>query len=182
MRLQIRFSLDKIVSYKYEKWSLYKSDTKEKNMKKLSKVVAIMLVLVLALSMFAGCGETALWKPGKDSVEYKTAGANDYAGTFNVFLKIVGAEENVLFDGTVKLTTNTQWVSEAIMAAVSDKGLANDGIEVGFITRIGDYTNDSNENMYWGFKVNGESPNFGCSGYQLREGDYILVQYSKIIY
>jgi hypothetical protein len=155
-------------------------------MKKFSKILFVMMILVISTVLFISCTkeqpqveEKEPWEfeVGTDAVTYTTPGSNQYAGTFKINLKIVGGEGENLFNGVVTLTTNTQWCSEAIQAAVSDKGLAQSGIEVGFITKIGDYENNSQSNLYWLYTVNGVTPNFGVNGYQLREGDYILLEY-----
>jgi hypothetical protein len=154
-------------------------------MKKFIKILLSMMILVLAAVSLIGCAkeepqvQKEAWKfdVGTDQVTYTTPGANQYAGTFKINLKIVGGNSTVLFNGVVNITTNTQWCSEAIQAAVSDKGLAQNGIEVGFITKIGDYENNSESKLYWLYTVNGVTPNFGVNGYQLREGDYILLEY-----
>ena len=120
--------------------------------------------------------------PGSDVVEYEAAGASEYDPTFTVNLKIVGAEDDVLFDGKVTLKSATMWANEFLQAAVSDKGLAQSGIEVGFVETLGDYTNNSTDNIYWGYTVNGVSPMVGSNQYQLRDNDYMVWTYAEMTF
>jgi hypothetical protein len=114
---------------------------------------------------------------GSDKVETELAGAGEYDPTITVNMMIVGADNTVLFNGTVTLKSAMMWCSDFTKAAVTDKGLAQDGIDVGFVTTIGDYVNDSENNLYWLYSVNGQSPMFGCNAYQLRNGDYVVWSY-----
>lgn len=149
-------------------------------MKKYTKAVTIVVAIMLMMALLTACAEKApewQFEVGEDAVTSTTEGSNEYAGTFNVNLKVVGGNDTELFNGVVTITTNTQWCSEVIKAAVTDKGIAQEGIDVGFITRIGDYENNSETGLYWLYEVNGVSPNFGCSTYQFRDGDYIVLEY-----
>lgn len=153
-------------------------------MKKLKNVLFVTLILVAILTTAVACtGNEQEAKPdwmfevGSDKVTTITPGAESWAGTFDVNIKIVGGGNDVLFNGTVNIKSSSQWLSEVVQAAVSDKGLAQEGIDVGFITRIGDYENNSNTGIYWLYTVNGETPQFGVNGYQFRNGDYVLLEY-----
>ena len=153
-------------------------------MKRFSKLLFLTVALLAIMLVVGACAKTPvvenpawMFEVGTDAVTTTTVGSTEWAGTFNVNLKIVGGGDNVLFNGPIKITTNTQWVSEVVQAAVTDKGLAQNGIDVGFITQIGDYENNSETNTYWLYTVNGVSPQFGVSSYQFRDGDYILLEY-----
>lgn len=152
-------------------------------MEKLKKILFVVLILAVVLTVAVACTEKEPEQPewmfevGEDEVTTTTAGAESWAATFDVNIKIVGGGDDVLFNGKVKITSSSQWVSEVVQAAVTDKGLAQEGIDIGFISRIGDYENNSETSTYWSYIVNGDTPQFGVNGYQFRDGDYILVQY-----
>jgi uncharacterized lipoprotein YehR (DUF1307 family) len=162
---------------------------------KKSNILAILLALILVFS-FAACGggggssspaasgggaATAMpgsFEVGGDTVNEEVAGASEYDPTYTVNLKVVGAEDNVLYSGTVTLKSPTMWANEFLRAAITDKGLAQSGIEVGFVDTIGDYVNNSTDGIYWMYSVNGVSPMVGSNQYQLRDGDYMLWAYA----
>ncbi len=152
-------------------------------MKKSKKVIALFMVMAMAFAAFTGCskeGAKKTWKPGSDSVTVKTETASTYTPTFTVFLKVVGGDKTVLYDGSVTLTSDTMMANEFLKAAITDKGLAQDGIDQGFINKLGDYENNSTDQMYWMYTVNGEAPAWGCNQLQLRDGDYLLFTYDKV--
>ena len=100
------------------------------------------------------------------------------APTYTIFVKIV-ANEDVLYDGTVTLTSDDMWASEFTSAALSEKGLAQDGLSAGFVNKIGDYENKEidGEYMYWNFSINGVSSNWGCNQIRCVDGTYLLWEY-----
>jgi hypothetical protein len=162
-------------------------------MRKLSKIVMAAAVIMIIAAIVAACTtETPtpsespkpdwMFTVGQDKVTVTAPGANQYAQTFNVNLKIVGGGGTELFNGVVTVTTNTQKLSEVVQAAVSDKGLAQNGIDVGFFTKIGDYENNSETSTYWMYTVNGETPQFGCNELQIRNNDYIRLYYEAITF
>lgn len=147
--------------------------------------VALLMVLVLMLASFSGCSKKKddakkTWKPGTDSTTVKSETASNYTPTFAVFVKVVGGDNKVLYDGTVTLTSDTMWANEFLKAAITDKGLAQDGIDQGFVTKLGDYENNSTDSIYWLYTINGETPAWGCNQLQLRDGDYMLWTYEKV--
>ncbi len=120
---------------------------------------------------------------GDDEVTAESLGAGQYSPTFTVNIKIVvldDEEDIVLFNGTVALKSDTMWASEFLKEAVTDKGLAQAGINEGFVTTLGDYVNNSEQSMYWMYTINGGTPSFGCNGYQLRDGDYMYWYYGEV--
>lgn len=157
---------------------------KEKEMKKKS-LLFIVLAIALVIASLTGCAPKTTkppvdawkWIPGPDEVVYKSAAADDWSPTFTIYLRIVGAEETVLYDGKVTLTSPQMMANEFLAAAINSKGLAQEGLDVGFITKIGDYENDTTTNTYWMFYVNGEMPNWGTNEYRLRHGDYVELKY-----
>jgi hypothetical protein len=162
-----------------------------------TKLIGMLLALILLMGLAAcggapsGTGETEGGGPpsagnpwqfdvGGDAVEEEAAGASEYDPTYTVNVKVAGAEDTVLFSGTVTLKSPTMWANEFLRAAVTDKGLAQSGIELGFVDTIGDYVNNSSDGIYWLYTVNGVSPMVGSNLYQLRDGDYMLWEYRKV--
>jgi hypothetical protein len=154
-------------------------------MKQAKRFIAAVMVAAMVFCTFSGCSkkdEDYTWKPGTDSVTLKSETASAYTPTFTVFLKVVGGDKKVLFDGQVTLTSDTMWASEFLKAAITDKGLAQDGIDVGFVTKLGDYENNATDSIYWMFTVNGVTPAWGCNQLQLRDGDYMLWTYDVVTF
>ena len=168
---------------------------------RISRIICVLLVALLTF-MLVSCGnnsqapessgqtqesqeaspsasDTPAWQfeVGSDVVEEEAVGASEYDPTYTVNLKIVGAEDDVLFNGKVTIKSPTMYGNEFLKAAVTDKGLAQSGIETGFVETIGDYVNNSTDNIYWLYTVNGASPAFGSNLYQMRDGDYMLWEY-----
>ena len=110
--------------------------------RKFMATVGMLVIALAALMGFAACsgGPDYAWKAGPDTTEYAVAGHTPYAPTYTIFVKIV-ANEDVLYDGTVTLTSDDMWASEFTSAALSEKGLAQDGLSAGFVNKIGDYEN-----------------------------------------
>lgn len=166
-------------------------DSKEIIMK---KIMTVLLALVMVFSLVA-CSNSktedkteaktevqenaAVFEVGKDAVEVEAAGASEYDPTYTVNLRVVGGNGEDLYNGTVTLKSPTMWVNEFLKAAVTDKGLAQSGIETGFIETIGDYVNNSSDGLFWMYRINGEWPPFGSNQMQARNGDYIEFAYEK---
>ncbi len=128
--------------------------------------------------------ETGDWcfEVGADRVTAESEGASDWSPTYKVNLKVVGGGNDVLFNGIVTLKSPTMMGSEFLKAAVTEKGLAQEGIDTGFVTTLGDYTNNAEDNIYWGFTVNGVSSDWGVNQYQMRDGDYMLWTYAEMVW
>ncbi|MGI6644173.1 MAG: DUF4430 domain-containing protein [Bacilli bacterium] len=128
--------------------------------------------------------ETGDWcfEVGEDRVTAESEGATEWSPTFDVNLKIVGGGDDVLFNGIVSLKSPTMMGSEFLKAAVTEKGIAQEGIDIGFVTTLGDYTNNAEDNIYWGYTINGIMPDFGCNTFQMRDGDYMLWTYAEIVF
>lgn len=148
--------------------------------RKFMATVGMLVIALAALMGFAACsgGPDYAWKAGPDTTEYAIAGHTPYAPTYTIFVKIV-ANEDVLYDGTVTLTSDDMWASEFTSVALSEKGLAQDGLSTGFVTKIGDYENKEidGEYMYWNFSINGVSSNWGCNQIRCVDGTYLLWEY-----
>lgn len=130
----------------------------------------------------AAAAETALptgydapFEVGGDETEYEADGASGWTkGTFNVK---IAAGDDVLYNGTVALTSDNCFASEATMAAIYEAGCGAEGVESGFVTSIGDYaagTDADGNYIYWGFSVNGKVTPVACNQFRLLDGDYVL--------
>lgn len=154
----------------------------------MKKTLAIILTLVIAMTLLCACGGTQPepkaepFKVGSDAVEATAENASAYDPTYTINLRIVGANEDELFNGTVKLTSPTMWCSEFVMAVVTAKNIEQTGLEVGYITAMGGYEANAAENLFWLYTLNGEDAAFGCDKLQLREGDYIEFAYKAFEY
>ena len=152
--------------------------------KKFVATMMALVTLVLALALTAcSSGPEWMWKPGEDSTTYEVAGHEPYAPTYTVYVKIQ-AGDDVLYDGTVTLVSDDMWANEFTSAALSEKGIAQDGLSAGFVNKIGDYENKEidGQYMYWSWSVNGVMGNWGCNQYRLVDGMYLLWEYVASTY
>ncbi len=152
--------------------------------KKFVATMMALVTLVLALALTAcSSGPEWMWKPGEDSTTYEVAGHGPYAPTYTVYVKIQ-AGDDVLYDGTVTLVSDDMWANEFTSAALSEKGIAQDGLSAGFVNKIGDYENKEidGQYMYWSWSVNGVMGNWGCNQYRLVDGMYLLWEYVASTY
>ena len=142
----------------------------------MKKILAFVLAAVMILSL-AACGSTKSEVPfevGKQSTEYTVDGASGWTKQ-TVNIKIA-AGEDVLYNGTVTLTSDDQFVSEATYAAITEAGISQDGVLAGFVNSIGDYASgtDADGNyIYWGYTVNGKYVPLACNQMRVLDGDYI---------
>ena len=123
-------------------------------------------------------GIAAPFEVGDQTTEYTVEGASGWT-TETVNVKIV-AGEDVLYNGTVTLTSDNVLVSEATYAAITDAGISQDGVLAGFVNSIGDYvggTDADGNYVYWGYTVNGKYVPFACNQMPVLEGDYILWEF-----
>ena len=142
----------------------------------MKKILAFVLSAVMILSL-AACGSTKSEVPfevGKQSTEYTVDGASGWTKqTVNIR---IAAGEDVLYNGTVTLTSDDQFVSEATYAAITEAGISQDGVLAGFVNSIGDYASgtDADGNyIYWGYTVNGKYVPLACNQMRVLDGDYI---------
>ena len=151
-------------------------------MKKIISLTTIALLLVLSL---VGCSKEKASTPfeaGSDKTEYTVEGWDGY-NSYDVYVKIASGDD-VIYNGTVTLSSNDMFVSEATFAAITEKGVSSDGVQSGFINSIGDYVNgnDADGNyMYWGYTINGKYVPFACNEMRVLEGDYILWEFQKYV-
>ena len=152
--------------------------------KKFVATMMALVTLVLALALTAcSSGPEWMWKPGEDSTTYEVAGHGPYAPIYTVYVKIQ-AGDDVLYDGTVTLVSDDMWANEFTSAALSEKGIAQDGLSAGFVNKIGDYENKEidGQYMYWSWSVNGVMGNWGSNQYRLVDGMYLLWEYVASTY
>ena len=142
----------------------------------MKKILAFVLAAVMILSL-AACGSTKSEVPfevGKQSTVYTVDGASGWTKqTVNIR---IAAGEDVLYNGTVTLTSDDQFVSEATYAAITEAGISQDGVLAGFVNSIGDYASgtDADGNyIYWGYTVNGKYVPLACNQMRILDGDYI---------
>ena len=142
----------------------------------MKKILAFVLAAVMILSL-AACGSTKSEVPfevGKQSTEYTVDGASGWTKqTVNIR---IAAGEDVLYNGTVTLTSDDQFVSEATYAAITEAGISQDGVLAGFVNSIGDYASgtDADGNyICWGYTVNGKYVPLACNQMRILDGDYI---------
>lgn len=147
------------------------------------KKVFLTVVLTILMVALIGCQPTEKkpewqFEVGTDTASYEAPGVTEWSPVFVVNLKVVGGNNTILFNGKVTVKSDSQLVSEALKAAMTEKGLAQEGIDIGFVTTLGDYTNNAETNTYWMYTVNDiDSPSWGCNQFQMRDGDYILWEY-----
>ncbi len=137
------------------------------------------LVLLLALMLCCVCCTAFAAEPtfevGEDECEYAIEGASGW-NTVTAFVKIV-AGEDVLYNGPVKLTSDSLTAAEFTLAAIYEAGCGQDGLEAGFVNSIGDYvggTDADGNYVYWSYSVNGKYTPHTCTDMKILEGDYIL--------
>lgn len=149
----------------------------------MKKLVALILVLAMACAILCACGEPAVKAPfevGTDAAVAEAEGHSEWAGKATANVKIV-AGEDVLFCGKVTLTSDTLYAYEFFKAAIEEKELSQEGLEVGFVTNIGSYVNDANTNTYWMWQYNGNNPtNFAVNDVHVFEGDYLLYSFDVV--
>ncbi|MGI6759679.1 MAG: DUF4430 domain-containing protein [Bacilli bacterium] len=150
--------------------------------------VLFPVVLTVLLVAFFGCAQPEKkpewqFEVGTDVAEYEAPEVSEWSPVFVVNLKVIGGNNDVLFNGKVTVKSDAQLVSEALKAAMTEKGLAQEGIDMGFVTLLGDYANNAETNTYWLYSVNDvDSPSWGCNQYQMRDGDYILWEYKVVTF
>ena len=153
----------------------------------MKKFTALFLVLAMVCVLACSCNNEpaapkAPFEVGTDTTVSEVEGHSEWAGTVTANVKIV-AGDTVLYCGTVKLTSDTLYASEFFKAAVEEKELSQEGLEVGFVTSIGSYVNDANTNTYWMWQYNGNNPtNFACNDVHVFEGDYLLYSFDEVVW
>jgi len=144
----------------------------------MKKYIALLVSLLLVCMVSFALAAEGPFVPGEDFAEYEIENASGYnVVTVNM---LITAGEDKIFDGKVKLTSDSLLASEFTQAAVFEAGCGADGIESGFVTFIGDYANgpDANGNyVCWTYTVNGKYVPLACNQFVLLEGDYIHWDY-----
>ncbi len=137
------------------------------NKKKISKVlyvvIGVVLVLAAAFAVFAVKTDLFNKKEVNDDVQVTYSlsvvaqGESVYEGD------VTAAEGTVLFDSMV------------VALEAEDIEVVYENGEFGaYITAIGGYAQDYNENLYWTFTVNGEMTMDGASSVVPADGDAVV--------
>ena len=145
----------------------------------MKKFIALLLSLMLCLCCTAFATEefdmsAPTFEVGEDECEYAIEGASGW-NTETAYVKIT-AGDDVLYNGSVTLTSDTLTVAEFTMAAIYEIGCGQEGLEAGFVTSIGEYVSgtDADGNyVYWANAVNGKYVPHTCNTMRVLEGDYI---------
>jgi hypothetical protein len=114
-----------------------------------------------------------------EKIEAVAQGAGEWDPTYTVEVHILAPEGKVLFSGDVSLKSPTMMAGEFLAAVSAQKGIVQEGIDAGYVTALGDYSNNTTTETYWLYTVNGLSPAVGCNQYQLRDGDVMVWEYKK---
>lgn len=144
----------------------------------MKKLLALLLSLLLCCSCCVAFAAEPTFQVGEDTAEYEIEGASGW-NTVNAFVKIT-AGEDVIFNGTVTLTSDTLSVAEFTQAAIYEVGCGSEGVDAGFVSSIGDYvagTDADGNYVFWGYSVNGKSVPHSCDVMKVLEGDYIWWDY-----
>lgn len=144
-------------------------------------VPVLAVVSMLLIGSFASMTAAYAAQPpaALEKIEAAKEGAGEWDPTYTVEVHILAPEGAVLFSGDVALKSPTMMAGEFLAAVAAQKGIAQEGIEAGYVTSLGDYTNNTTAETYWLYTVNGFSPAVGCNQYQLRDGDVMVWEYQK---
>ena len=144
-------------------------------MKKSLKIFSFVLVLVLAVSVFAACGEpeaptATLW----DSATYKE-NAEFGTGAKTITVTVEVEENSVQF--TVK--TDKANVADALLEHSLIGGEMSDQYGLTVYTVNGIKADFNVDSAYWALYVNGEYALTGASFIEVKDGDSIKIAYEK---
>ncbi len=143
-------------------------------MKRVISFMALALLVAMSFTL-AACDDSV--RVGDDTATFVSDDFDEEWGlTIEVKLKIIGGDDDVLYSGTVEISSMNPVGLEALIGATEEKGINLDE-SGGFINSIGGYTNDFGEMIYWRFYVNGETAHLGAGTFQVREGDLIEFRY-----
>ena len=129
-----------------------------KNTKILTKLLALTLVVLMAVTALAACGET-----GTKAKNNVNATQED---TITITVKVIAADES---EKTFTIETDKKYLG----AALYDEGLVTkEEFESGFYTYIdgvrADYTQDK---CWWCFTKDGEAVMVGANELEIADGD-----------
>lgn len=130
--------------------------------KKLSRILSLLLVLLVAVALLLSCGEGSVW----DSATYREdTSLGD--GATEVTVKITADGRTV----TVTLLTDEATLADALLAAELCQGeIAQYGLMISHVNGIrADY--DLDHGYYWQISVNGETSMVGASDIPIVGGD-----------
>ena len=141
----------------------------------MKKYLALFLMLLMLCVACTAIAAEPTFEVGEDETEYFVENASGWNVT-TAYVKIA-AGDDVLYNGSVTLTSDTMLASEFTYAAIVEAGCGADGALEGFVNSIGDYVSgtDANGNyVYWGYSVNGKNVPFACNQLTIQPGDYIM--------
>ena len=144
----------------------------------MKKFFALLLSLLMVCMVSFALAAEPTFEVGEDTAEYEIEGASGW-NIVNAFVKIT-AGEDVIFNGTVTLTSDSLTVAEFTQAAIYEVGCGSEGVDAGFVSSIGDYvagTDADGNYVYWGYTVNGKYVPHSCDMMKVLEGDYIWWDY-----
>ncbi len=145
------------------------------NKKKISKVVYIVvgIVLVLAAAFAVFAVRTGLF--GKNEVN------NEVQITYYLSVAAQGQE---IYSGEVNTAEGTVLMDSMVSALeAEDIEVVYENSEYGaYITAIGGYAQNYEENLYWSFTVNGELVMEGASTLVPAEGDEVVFTLEEIVW
>lgn len=140
----------------------------------MKRFLLLLCVLLLVCAAGVALAAEAPFAVGEDQTEYVVDGSSGW-NTETVYVRIA-AGEDVLFSGTVTLTSDNLFASEFTYAAIVEAGIGSEGVLEGFVNAIGDYVGGSDAEgnyVFWGYSVNGKYAPFACNQMRLLEGDYL---------
>lgn len=142
--------------------------------------VLVMFLVVFGIFGFISCSsEEAVFKVGSDIASYEPDELSGYEVDREVYLQIMGPNDDEIFNGTVTVKSSNPTVYEAFLGAVLSKGIAQtSSAESGWIQAIDSYENGTND-RYWLAYNNGESILVGANSSQIRNGDYIQLKFEE---
>ncbi len=146
------------------------------------RITALLLIFVMIICCLTACGESS----GKDITCTISVNCNTIAAQRDKFAQY---ESVIPEDGTVLETTELtlsegSTAYDALTKAAEDNDIlvAHKGsakAKTIYIQGInGLYEFYGGDKSGWMYSVNGEFPNVGCSGYELKDGDEIVFAYT----
>ena len=132
-------------------------------MKKNTKIIIGLIVLVAAVGLFAGI--------------YFLFGAKPVAGQKSIVIDVVDDKQTTI---SYELSTNAEYLRQAMEEA---EGLTFSGTEGDFglmVDTVNGVVADYNKNgAYWSFYVNGDYCNYGIDQQPVEDGDAFQIVYTK---
>ena len=124
-----------------------------------------------------------LVKPGRATGSGETEAPKWPFGTEITVRMTIKADSGYWFNGSVTIPGEGATVYHALIKALDEAGMSQDGAESGyvrFISKDGKTLSefDNGENSGWLYKVNGDLPDVGLTSYAIKDGDRIVWYYT----